>query len=224
MKTWVLLRGLTRESRHWGEFPDTFRRQIVDAEVCLIDLPGNGSLNRLVSPFQVPEMAENCRAQLRDRGVAPPYFLLAMSLGAMVAVEWAATQAQELAGAVLINTSMRPFSPLHHRLRASAWPRLLSLLLPASPRARESAIFALTSNLSAPPDGLIEPIRGFGKLWYGNDTISGQLGWGVDGEKAATGAAQRFANGRLIYSPLGFGTGAAVYVLYQNGTFETYPL
>ena len=77
---------------------------------------------------------------------------------------------------------------------------------------------------SVPPDGLIEPIRGFGKLWYANDTISGQLGWGVSGEKAATGAVQRFANGRLIFSPLGFEAGAAVYVLYQNGTFETYPL
>lgn len=153
MKTWVLLRGLTRESRHWGEFPDTFRRQIVDAEVCLIDLPGNGSLNRLVSPFQVPEMAENCRAQLRDRGVAPPYFLLAMSLGAMVAVAWADRHPEETAGCVLINTSLRPFSPFHHRLRPHNYlPLLAMLLFRHDPSRRERTILRLTSSQPERPE------------------------------------------------------------------------
>ena len=28
MSTWVLLRGLTRESRHWGDFPDILREHL----------------------------------------------------------------------------------------------------------------------------------------------------------------------------------------------------
>lgn len=156
MNTWILLRGLTREARHWGDFPRRLSHALSDDRVVALDLPGNGTLNAIRSPACVHGMTEHCRAELMRQGLLPPYRLLAISMGGMVAVDWAARYDGEIEAAVLINTSMRPFSPLHHRLRASAWPRLLSLLLPASPRARESAIFALTSNLSTPPDGLIE--------------------------------------------------------------------
>lgn len=32
------------------------------------------------------------------------------------------------------------------------------------------------------PDGLVQPIRGFGKLWRENETIRQRLGWGLDPE------------------------------------------
>ena len=77
-----------------------------------IDLPGNGALHQRDSPTRVEAMAEHCRATLASLGVAPPYSLLAMSLGAMVAVAWANAHPQELARCVLINTSLRPSAPL----------------------------------------------------------------------------------------------------------------
>jgi pimeloyl-ACP methyl ester carboxylesterase len=153
LKPWILLRGLTRESRHWGDFPDTLQDRLDDAEVCLIDLPGNGYLNGQASPLRVPEMAENCRAQLRERGLAPPYFLLAMSLGAMVAVAWADRHPEEIAGCVLINTSLRPFSPFYHRLRPSNYLSLLAMLLPGSDASRrEKAVLRLTSSRPERPE------------------------------------------------------------------------
>lgn len=152
MSTWVLLRGLTREARHWGEFPSTLRAACGDAAVYAIDLPGNGRLNRQRSPLQVAAMAENCRAQLRERGLAPPYFVLAMSLGAMVAVAWATDYPEELGGCVLINTSLRPFSPFHQRLRAPNYLPLLRLLLPGGDVGqRECTILRLTSSGTADP-------------------------------------------------------------------------
>ena len=33
MSTWIFLRGLTRESRHWGNFPETFRSEVPAAQV-----------------------------------------------------------------------------------------------------------------------------------------------------------------------------------------------
>ena len=147
MSTWVLLRGLTRESGHWGGFVATLRDHLPDANVLTLDLPGNGRLNAMRSLRSVDEMAAFCRAELRHRGLAPPYHLLAMSLGAMVAVAWAQRHPQELAGCVLVNTSLRPFSPFHQRLRPASAATLLKLMLFArSDRQWEEAILRLTTH------------------------------------------------------------------------------
>ena len=149
MSTWIFLRGLTRESRHWGDFPAAFRDAIPDAEVITLDLPGNGRLNRMRSPGSVAAMAEHCRVELAARGIRPPFRLLAMSLGAMVAVAWAAAHAQEIERCVLINTSLRPFNPFYRRLRPTSYATLLGLALPCrSAEAHEEAILRLTSALA----------------------------------------------------------------------------
>jgi len=149
MSTWVFLRGLTRESRHWGDFPELFRKSIPDAEIVPLDLPGNGRLNHRESPLRVEQMADYCHAEMLSRGLKPPYFLLAMSLGAMVALAWAQRHGEEISGCVLINTSLRPFSPFHQRLRPRNYPLLLRhALLGGSPDEWESTILALTSNLA----------------------------------------------------------------------------
>lgn len=146
MSAWVLLRGLTRESRHWGTFPGLLRGQLPAATVCTPDLPGNGRLCAERSPTDVAAMAERCRGQLQAQGVAPPYQLLAMSLGAMVAVAWAQRRPEEIGGCVLINTSLRPFSPFPQRLRPANYLPLIKLLLPGTSVAqRERTILALTS-------------------------------------------------------------------------------
>lgn len=153
---WVLLRGLTRESRHWGGFPDQLRAAMPGADVAAIDLPGNGRLHGERSPDTVEAMADAARAELRRQGLAPPYRLLAMSLGAMVAVAWAARHPQELAGAALINTSLRPFSPPWQRLRPRAWGPLLRLAaLDPEPAAWEATILELTSRGVAEPAALL---------------------------------------------------------------------
>jgi len=157
VSNWVLLRGLTREKRHWGDFPEILKRECSDAEVYAIDLPGNGGLNAHESPTRVTEMAESCRHQLRELGIAPPYYLVAMSLGAMVAVAWATRNPQEIGGCVLINTSLRSLSPFHHRLRPQNYLKLASLLLPGcDPHFRESVILQITSNLPISPEKLSE--------------------------------------------------------------------
>jgi pimeloyl-ACP methyl ester carboxylesterase len=139
---------LTRESRHWGEFPTVFGGEIADADIVVLDLPGNGRLNRMTSPNTVAAMAEFCRGELAARGIPPPYHLLAMSLGAMVAVAWADHHPEELGGCVLINTSLRPFSPFYHRLRPRSYARLLRQALPGSAQGREAAILRVTSSLT----------------------------------------------------------------------------
>lgn len=150
MDGWVLLRGLSRESRHWGDFPEQLRQACGDAAVVALDLPGNGRRHGERSPATVGALVADLRRQLQQRGLAPPYRLLALSLGAMVAVEWAVRQPQEVAGAVLINTSLRPFSPFYQRLKPGHYPALFGLLHERDAGRRERIILGLTSN--RPPD------------------------------------------------------------------------
>lgn len=129
---WVLLRGLMRESRHWEGFPAQLRSAIPGAVIVTPDLPGNGRLHGRRSPARIAGMVEACREELRGAGLVPPYRLCALSLGGMVALEWSARYPHEVAALVLINTSMRPFSPFYRRLRWRNYGAIARLLLPAA--------------------------------------------------------------------------------------------
>ena len=149
--TWVLLRGLTPERRHWGDFSTLLSNRLPGARVLALDLPGNGQLHHQPSPLSVPEMAEHCRTALAQQGIAPPYHLLAMSLGAMVATAWANQYPHELTGCVLINTSMRPFSPFYRRLKPRNYLAILKLALAGgTPQQWEETILRITTR--HPPD------------------------------------------------------------------------
>ncbi|MDC8771310.1 alpha/beta fold hydrolase [Roseateles albus] len=157
---WVLLRGLAREVGHWGGFPAAFDQELQlqqpGARLLMLDLPGNGVLHREASPTKVAAMVESCRKQLRQQGVTGPVHVLAMSLGAMVACDWAARYPQELKASVLINTSLQPFSPFYHRLRPRNYLAFLLLSLPGiGPRRREAKVLAMTSNLQSKPDQVL---------------------------------------------------------------------
>lgn len=151
--TWLLLRGLTREAGHWGDFPRLLQAALPAARILAIDLPGNGMLHRQPSPASIPAMVAACRAELATRGVAGPVHVVAMSLGAMVAVAWAAAHPSELAGCVLINSSLRGINPVHQRLQPTSWLPLLSVPLKRTARAKEAVILRLTSR-RAPPEVL----------------------------------------------------------------------
>ncbi|HEY4066649.1 MAG TPA: alpha/beta hydrolase [Burkholderiaceae bacterium] len=146
MSTWVLLRGLARESGHWAGFEDVLRERLAAPRMIALDLPGNGALYRQCSHTRIEAMTAWCLGRLRELGAAPPYYVLAVSLGGMVAVDWASRAPESLAGGVLVNTSLRRFSPFHQRLRPASWPQLLSIALgPGSAADREASVLRLTS-------------------------------------------------------------------------------
>ncbi len=136
-----------RETRHWGNFPERLAASLPEANITLLDLPGNGKLHLQRSPTSVTAMANACRQQLLERGLKPPYNLLALSLGAMVSCNWSSHYQGEIERAVLINTSLRPFSPFYHRLRPANYPKLLRLMSGVTDKkTREHLILQATSN------------------------------------------------------------------------------
>jgi pimeloyl-ACP methyl ester carboxylesterase len=147
MSTWILLRGLTRETRHWGRLPDLLRGASPDARVLMLDLPGNGTCAALPAPLSVEEMVTFVRHAALQQGALPPYRVLAMSLGGMVATAWAQAHAGEVERLVLINTSMRPFSRAWERLRPQRWSDLIGLAARwRDARAAETVIHRITCN------------------------------------------------------------------------------
>jgi hypothetical protein len=52
-----------------------------------------------------------------------------------------------------------------------------------------------------PPSGLIEPIRGFGKVWRSNPDVRNNLGWATNAESGGTGTVQLFERGQMVYLP-----------------------
>ncbi len=144
-ETWILLRGLARESAHWGAFPlamGSEKRKIV-----LLDTPGNGPLWQQSSPISVAEMVAFLRDRaLKERAPDSTLHLFALSLGGMVAAEWMHSFPGEIKSAVLVNSSFQGISPFWRRLRPGAWLIfLLTSLCPVRPW-REWLILQLISN------------------------------------------------------------------------------
>lgn len=149
MGTWILLRGWTREAAHWGDFAARLGDTFPTGPVIALDLPGCGQAPHEPGPARVDGLVDACRARLAAAGVAPPWRLFGLSLGGMVAAHWAAAHPQEVAGCVMVNTSMRG-APLA-RLRPAAWPALLRIALARDAARAEAGILALTSNAAPDP-------------------------------------------------------------------------
>ncbi|WP_157670045.1 alpha/beta fold hydrolase [Chitinibacter sp. GC72] len=145
MSTWILLRGLMRETRHWGDFPQQLQTRFPDDQVICLEWPGNGLLYRQKSLNSIKEMAGYCKQSLIQQGASQPYHVIAISMGAMAALEWVRLRPADVASCTLINTSLAAFNPAHQRLRAHNWHRLLALAL-LGPIERERVIFDLCSN------------------------------------------------------------------------------
>lgn len=153
---WIMLRGLTREQRHWEGFPHYFRERMEHATIVLPDLPGSGIHYREKSPRRIGDMVEFVRADVAVHLFDRPVYLLGLSLGAMVALEWARRYPQECAGLVLMNTSVRGLNPFYHRLRPRAYGRLLrALVLSRHGVLREETVFDLTSQLNPDRDRIV---------------------------------------------------------------------
>ena len=156
--TWILLRGLTRGQGHWGDFPERLRQALPPgSRVLTPDLAGNGSRHNDTSADTVPAMLNDLRGQLAAMQAHGPYRVVAMSLGAMVAAHWAHTHPEELHSAVLINTSLRPFSAFWQRLRPRQYPRIARLIATSpSAQAWENAILRMTSRHAPQPSHTVQ--------------------------------------------------------------------
>lgn len=141
---WILLRGLTREQAHWGGLPAQLAAALPDHRFHTLDLPGTGTRYRDTSPWTITGIRQ--QIQKAAAHIPPPYGLIGLSMGGMVALDWAQAEPRgHIQQLVLINTS-GGFSRPWHRFRPGALPALARLLTRRELFDREAGILALTSN------------------------------------------------------------------------------
>lgn len=51
---------------------------------------------------------------------------------------------------------------------------------------------------AVPPEGLIEPVRGFGKVWRDNPAVRDTLGWATSPENGGSAQVQAFERGEMV--------------------------
>jgi pimeloyl-[acyl-carrier protein] methyl ester esterase len=147
-QNWLLLRGLSREAAHWGEFEELMQATFPSARIHTLDLPGTGYFHKNVSPDNIPDITDIVRRQALEQGfLTQPVTILALSFGGMVAWEWMQKYPEDVNGAVLINTSLASLNPFYQRLRWQSYGKLAKVLLQTDLYRRELAIVRLISNL-----------------------------------------------------------------------------
>lgn len=156
-KHWILLRGLARESAHWGSFVTQLQDAFPSSRISLIDLPGTGYRYKEISPLSIRKITASLRADADAKGLLDqPISLLGLSLGGMAAWEWLCRHPSDIAGAVLINTSFADLSPFYRRLHLGSFSALASWAFKRDLKERESRILKLVSNRSERHESVID--------------------------------------------------------------------
>ena len=146
-KHWILLRGLARESAHWGEFVPLLQATFPDAKIMTLDLPGTGLYYQGKSPKTIKAITEAVREQAQEQSfLGQPATLLALSLGGMVAWEWLQNYPDDVCGAALISTSFAGLNPFYERLRWQSYGKFFALLTQRDLHKRERAVLHLVNN------------------------------------------------------------------------------
>lgn len=145
--TWVLLRGLGRESGHWGPFRPALEAAAKDSEVVTLDLPGTGARLHDRAPRTMHETVDHVRNEARSRDLLrSPLLLFGISLGGMVAMEWAASHPEELAGVAIAASSASDLAPLLQRFSLEGIATVVLNRLTRDPERRQRRIARLVSS------------------------------------------------------------------------------
>jgi pimeloyl-ACP methyl ester carboxylesterase len=127
-EAWILIRGLARNSQHWGDFTAKFQSQFPRAEIEKLDLAGNGHESHRPSYLTLLENVEDLRKRSRLVGSGRKVSLCTISMGSMVAMLWAELYPDEIERMVLMSTSSRDHSTFFERLRPGNYLRFLRMI------------------------------------------------------------------------------------------------
>lgn len=142
----VLIRGLFREKRHWGNFPELLQSEFPDKKVITLDVAGAGARNHLTSPNTISGMVDDFRSQLSTLYPETTQIeLIGLSMGGMVTLEWCRQFPNEINKAILISTSTQSLSRFYQRLRWQQYGSLMKSVV-NSRAERERFSYKLGSN------------------------------------------------------------------------------
>ena len=149
---WLLLRGLARDKRHWGDFGSLFERRVQDSNVFMLDLPGMGTERHRGSPLSISGIADDLRHRWLQLtyDFGSPWSILAVSLGGMVAIDWCDRYPYDFQKLVLVNSSSGGISNPIRRLQPPVWLEFIRIAMAKTEREKESTILGFNSNITSP--------------------------------------------------------------------------
>ncbi|MFZ3230594.1 MAG: alpha/beta hydrolase [Pseudobdellovibrio sp.] len=148
---WIVLRGLGRGCGHWGFFQDKLRQAFPDELFYFLDLPGNGFLNKQISPLSISDYVPFLKQQLAATTFFDsdgPVFGIGLSLGGMVLTEFASKEANLFTQIFLINTSASNFSAPYQRISFLVLMNSVKQILTSKIEDFEMNSLLVTTNLS----------------------------------------------------------------------------
>ncbi len=140
----VLVRGLARSKEHWHGFPENLLKKMGAAELEYLDLKGSRPNDKKLFLPDLSRMVDDLRKEI---DTSEPFHFVSISLGAMLALEWARKYPNEVKSVVAMNTSHAKYAKLLHRLRPQSWFYLAKIIRAKSLEEKEKYILEMTSNL-----------------------------------------------------------------------------
>ncbi len=139
--TWVWLRGLARESGHWGGLPRR-AEEALGERVLTIDLPGFGRNADKNCPVDMREMVSFLVAQTQH---LTSINILAVSLGGLVALNWAGADSR-VVSVTAVNSSSR-LNRFYQRIHPQkVWQLMRFFIGDKNEDHREEKILSIVSN------------------------------------------------------------------------------
>lgn len=140
-----LIRGLSRESGHWGDFLFHLSDEFPDATLHLIDLPGSGKHHNDSSPASIPKIVDFIRRNTTFND-HEKNIVLSSSLGGIVAMDWVMRFPSEFDGIVMMNSTFKPICNNSERVKPKIRFKLVQLLLSSNIEKREKIMLYINSN------------------------------------------------------------------------------
>ena len=154
---WIFLRGLARETRHWGDFPQLFQEAFPHTKNYVLELPGVGKKYNESAPLQLESYVDQLRTQWLElkKDTSERWGILSISMGSMLAMTWAARYPHDFQEGVLINSSAGNLSSLKERFSPQAMKMVSKLFFKEDYWEREREILNLTTHKILVTDKLI---------------------------------------------------------------------
>ncbi len=145
MIEFTLLRGLGRESGHWGKFPELLKKSFPDCTVHCVDIPGSGAHLNEKSPLLLKKTAAAVKRHWQSKKCEKSV-VLGVSLGGMIALEWIHQAPQDFTHAVIVNSSIANLSWPLKRLQLPTLRMFANTVMAAGPEQREKAVLDFIAN------------------------------------------------------------------------------
>ena len=142
---WILIRGLTRGTFHWFDFPNQLKQAFPNDLVITLEVPGNGALSHIAFPDSLKSCVEKLKSQLPPSTLK--YNLIGISLGGMIVSQWSKMYPDEVDKLVLINSSFS-ISPFYHRLKIHNYGQIIKIMV--NPTAEKIERFVLSTTCNNP--------------------------------------------------------------------------